>query len=165
VSKWGPLILNWERLRKGEALELKEVRKLYAALATVSLEGQDKIADRSLKQGSFTKSELTEFFGLKEAESPWFETLAMSDHDVGYLRALLARHGGAGIKLKPRHRLSTIHAAKGAEADHVVLLTDMPPKVRESAERTPDDERRVWYVAVTRVRQTLTLVGDDNPFF
>lgn len=58
----------------------------------------------------------------------------------------------------PRIRLSTIHGSKGGEADEVVLLTDMAPRTHREALERPDDEARVWYVAATRARQTLTAV-------
>jgi ATP-dependent exoDNAse (exonuclease V) beta subunit len=58
----------------------------------------------------------------------------------------------------PRIRLQTIHGSKGGEADEVVLLTDMAPRTHREAQTAPDDEARVWYVAATRARQTLTVV-------
>ena len=58
----------------------------------------------------------------------------------------------------PRIRLSTIHGSKGGEADEVVLLTDMATRTHREALLDPDSESRVWYVAATRARQTLTVV-------
>jgi DNA helicase-2/ATP-dependent DNA helicase PcrA len=66
----------------------------------------------------------------------------------------------------PKIRLSTIHAAKGAEADEVVLLTEMSNRTREIYEKEPDLERRVFYVGITRAKDTLTIVpGANNPLF
>jgi DNA helicase-2/ATP-dependent DNA helicase PcrA len=70
--------------------------------------------------------------------------------------ALLRR----GVKLSqpPRIRLSTIHGAKGGEADHVLLLMDLSPKFAKEYARNPDNVHRLFYVGITRAKQTLHLV-------
>ena len=54
--------------------------------------------------------------------------------------------------------LSTIHAAKGGEAENVVLLTDLTENTMRSYERNPDDENRLFYVGATRTKENLHLV-------
>jgi superfamily I DNA/RNA helicase len=71
---------------------------------------------------------------------------------------LAARRRGESLVGKPRIRISTIHTSKGGEADHVMLLTDMSQRTSQEMERKPDDEHRVWYVAVTRARQGLHVI-------
>ena len=79
----------------------------------------------------------------------------------------------------PRLRLSykTIHASKGLEADHVILLaansgrTGFPSEIVDdplldlvSPEAEPyknAEERRVMYVAMTRARHTLTILASN----
>ena len=58
--------------------------------------------------------------------------------------------------------LLTAHSAKGLEFDHVVLLDGE----WESRGKPTDEERRLYYVAMTRARKTLTLmhIGTDNRF-
>jgi superfamily I DNA/RNA helicase len=57
-------------------------------------------------------------------------------------------------------RVSTIHGSKGGEARHVVVLREMARRTHgEMIAAGGDDERRVWYVAVTRAREKLTIVG------
>ena len=58
----------------------------------------------------------------------------------------------------PRVTVSTVHGAKGGEADHVALLTDITPRVADGMRTASDAEHRVWYVAATRARETLWLV-------
>lgn len=61
-----------------------------------------------------------------------------------------------------RIRLSTIHQAKGAEADHVVVLPDMAEKSYKAMvknTRGMDDECRVFYVALTRAKKELVLMA------
>ncbi len=61
--------------------------------------------------------------------------------------------------------LSTIHAQKGKEFDHGVIVAQCSPRVESMQERTMDfeDEVRVWYTALTRVRKGVTICG-TNPY-
>jgi DNA helicase-2/ATP-dependent DNA helicase PcrA len=69
----------------------------------------------------------------------------------------------ADLETEPNIRLSTIHASKGREADHVVLHTGLTMKTLNDMDKNPDAEARVWYVGVTRARQTLEILeGDMN---
>ncbi len=70
---------------------------------------------------------------------------------------LAARRRGETLTV-PRVRIETIHGAKGAEAESVLLLTDLNERVRRGAEENPDAEQRVLYVAITRARERLFLV-------
>lgn len=95
-------------------------------------------------------------------DEPWYTALtALPPDDVAFYRAALAR--GADLDAVPKVNVSTIHGAKGGEADHVALLTDVSHRTARAAELSPDDEHRVWYVAVTRARQTLTIVHPQTP--
>jgi ATP-dependent DNA helicase RecQ len=59
--------------------------------------------------------------------------------------------------------LSTVHSAKGLEFDHVIMLGSWE---RASSPMAREEERRVYYVGMTRARKTLTLCeleNDSNP--
>lgn len=61
--------------------------------------------------------------------------------------------------------LSTIHSAKGMEFKHVVILDGGFGRGKNSEER--EEERRLYYVAITRARETLCLLqrkDANNPF-
>jgi DNA helicase-2/ATP-dependent DNA helicase PcrA len=61
-----------------------------------------------------------------------------------------------------RVKLSTIHSAKGGEADNVLLILDNTEKIREAIDKSPekaDEEHRVWYVGVTRTKQSLYIMA------
>lgn len=62
-------------------------------------------------------------------------------------------------------RISTIHGAKGGEADTVFLHTAITPKIKK-AMRTKEgrqDEARVFFVGLTRTAQTCYMVKDKGP--
>ncbi|MCP2015917.1 ATP-dependent DNA helicase RecQ [Deinococcus sp. HSC-46F16] len=59
--------------------------------------------------------------------------------------------------------LSTYHSAKGSEFDHVFVLSE---GMRRHGVRPPPDETRALYVALTRARESVTLLrreGDCHP--
>ena len=56
---------------------------------------------------------------------------------------------------EPTIELSTIHKAKGREANNVVVLLDQTGNIKDAAALDPDNEHRNWYVAVTRAKQRL----------
>lgn len=58
----------------------------------------------------------------------------------------------------PRIRVTTIHGAKGAEADNVVVLPDMANATWQGYALDPDTEHRVFYVSATRARKNLYLM-------
>lgn len=60
-------------------------------------------------------------------------------------------------------RVSTIHGAKGAEADNVVLYTDVSPATYEQIDS--DAEHRVWYVGITRARKKLFIIQPQSSCF
>ena len=57
--------------------------------------------------------------------------------------------------------LLTAHRAKGLEFDHVAVLDGSWD--RRDPKEDPDSPRRVYYVAMTRARQTLALARFDRP--
>ena len=79
-------------------------------------------------------------------------------------RAAAVAHG-VDVASNPRVRLSTIHSAKGCEADDVILSTISSRAVenaRLALDERHDEECRVNYVAVTRTRENLIVVGDGR---
>ena len=69
---------------------------------------------------------------------------------------------GEKLSKEARVKLSTIHAAKGREADNVLLILDTTKTIREAIEKSQDkedEENRVWYVGVTRTKQNLYIMA------
>jgi ATP-dependent DNA helicase RecQ len=74
---------------------------------------------------------------LQDAREFLYETCAESRREFSY---------GDGVTL------STVHAAKGTEHDHVLLIGAWPLSRNRSKQ---EEERRVFYVGMTRARQSL----------
>lgn len=65
-------------------------------------------------------------------------------------------------------RISTIHQFKGGEADTVVVLPDISRKTHDNTYGTiqkKEEERRVWYVAITRTKKNLFITSDSFSSF
>lgn len=150
------VIRDWERLRRGERVEVTAARAIYGSMSVGRgfLRGNKMLPGREDEE-LVTLGELRERHGLL-TDKPWHEALdRLPQEDVGYIRA--ARQRGEQLG-RPRVVVSTIHGAKGGEADHVVLMKEMAGRTYRETRERPDDERRVWYVGVTRARERLTVV-------
>ena len=71
---------------------------------------------------------------------------------------LACRRAGERLNVPPRVAIDTVHGAKGRQADHVLLLTDLTSRITRRAEADPDPECRVLYVGLTRARESLHIV-------
>lgn len=143
-------VRGWEMLRRGEQVPA-EVARLLRLWLPPENRGREPRAEEEMVGAA----EL----GVVAAE-PWHAALThMPPDEVSYILAMRTR--GEELRGAPKVRLSTIHGSKGGQADHVVLLTDVSARTAREAEQLPDQETRVWYVAVTRAREKLTIV--DRP--
>ena len=96
-----------------------------------------------------------------QVESVWFEAFDKLDPVTeNYIRNM--RANGEKINRTPRILLSTIHGAKGGEADNVLIMSDLTIKAVKHKEKNPDDFHRLFYVAVTRPRKELHIVDPRN---
>jgi DNA helicase-2/ATP-dependent DNA helicase PcrA len=156
-------ILAWEDVRRGKELDIKRVKAFYNYIKTG--EGVDKKfkAMKNVdKDKTFTFDTLTSDYGLKlDKELPWFKALEnIEPQKKTYVRMCLRRK--ENIRRAPRIKLSTIHGSKGGEADNVMLLTDLTRKADASYWKQRDEERRVFYVGMTRARNTLNIVRSQS---
>lgn len=145
-------IKEWQRLVRGESLNVAEVKNCLSYIKGTKVKDLEH-ADPELR---LSLRQLKKHYGV-EVEGDWHDSLTgLTVAERSYLAAMLRR--GEKISKKPRIKLSTIHGAKGGEADHVVVLTDLSNKTFKSFEKNPDDETRVMYVALTRAKKTLHIV-------
>lgn len=150
-------IVTWERLRQGQEQPADHVQRVLD-LMTVGV-GVDRGKKTKLAaEGDrlVGMAELRQQWGVR-TDAIWHEALdRVPDFERSYM--VRCRRQGEKFSAPPRVRIDTIHASKGAEADHVVLLTDMATRTHRESLGLPDDEARVWYVGVTRAKERLTIV-------
>ncbi len=78
-------------------------------------------------------------------------------------RTAAARRFEEGLELGPRVIVGTIHSVKGADAAAVYVLPDLSPAQWERWQAGKRDELlRIFYVAFTRAREELVLVGPTS---
>lgn len=92
----------------------------------------------------------------------WSNAIHMPKMNAVYLMDIERRYG---LDVTPTIHLSTIHGAKGREADKVVLFNSTTEKIRRTIKYEPggmDAEKRVFYVGVTRAKKSLYIVDGDG---
>ena len=153
-------VVGWERLRKGQEIPFEMVKVIYKYLDTKFVKHGHKGLKTADVHTMYTHALLAEKHGLL-TDAIWHEALAKIGEDKrNYLIALLRR----GVKLtgKVPIKLSTIHGAKGGEADNVLLISDLSTKFAKEYEVNPDDINRLLYVGITRAKQTLHVILPRN---
>jgi len=155
-------IFSWNHLtseNNGE-ISLSEAQNLFNHMGTgegAVRRGGKALLKASHEDDTFTFGVLCEHFGLDVGlNTDWQSALdKIKPEDKAYAEVLLSR--GVDISKKPKIRLSTIHGAKGGEADNVLLYLDLTGKALEEMGRNPDNANRVLYVGVTRAKERLIL--------
>lgn len=149
-------VVHWEALRRGEKVIGAHVADIYKYL------GGECVArgHRTFKGGDPTAwydlNALIKDHGL-QSQAIWHEVLSRIAEDKrDYLIAVLRR--GNKLSQANRIKLSTIHGAKGGEADNVLLLMDLSPKFAKEYADNGDNIHRLFYVGVTRAKKALHLV-------
>jgi DNA helicase-2/ATP-dependent DNA helicase PcrA len=155
-------IVAWERLRKGGEVPVDTAARIYEEMqvGVGFTRGHKKLPAYKDREQMVTLEDLKEAGGLL-TDAIWHEALTKATA-VERIYMLQALRGGQKLTEPSKIRISTIHGAKGAQADHVVLLTDMAWRTYDEARRLPDDEARTWYVAVTRAKHKLTVISQQS---
>ena len=153
-------VIGWERLRAGKEINYSMLQQVYRYLGAGTVKRGHKTLKDADPEGMFSMEGLKEKHGL-QTEAIWHEALGKIGEDKrDYLVAVLRR--GTKLTAKAPIQLSTIHGAKGGEADNVVLFTDLTVAAEQTLETNPDALHRVFYVAVTRTRENLFTVSPEN---
>lgn len=98
---------------------------------------------------------------LQEAVSDYAIETGGSEVPVDHFVEWLAEWGREARRRQSGLLLRTAHRAKGLEFDHVVVLDGGWDRVGQGEDT--DAPRRLYYVAMTRARQTLTLATLSGP--
>ena len=97
-------------------------------------------------------------FGFSNTQR-WYDVFKINPDECLYIREMLRQE--EELNKDARVQLSTIHSAKGGQADNVLLILDNTKTIREATEKSDDkhdEEHRVWYVGVTRTKQNLYIM-------
>jgi superfamily I DNA/RNA helicase len=142
-------IKSYEALRAGKRVEASDVSEVLRFCGVT----------RELKEAStYTAAELK-----MDCTPIWHDALIrLPLEDREYY--LACRRRGEKLDGEPRVRIETIHGAKGAEAENVLLSTDLTYRTQRGYRLDPDSEHRVFYVGLTRASETLYLVAPKTAY-
>jgi superfamily I DNA/RNA helicase len=147
---------TWERLRTGKIPDVsaKEGRALRKTLGLAPMQM------RELQRYSYGALQIPDEWRAVA----WHNILTgISEERRAFYLSCLRR--GEKLTAAPRIRIETIHGVKGAEADNVVLLTDLSHRTARSFRAAPDNEHRVFYVGATRALQSLHVVMPQSDLY
>lgn len=158
-------IICWEALRKGDALTLEDTKLVYGHLrvgAVLARGGKAALNELTESSDSFSWETLNVFYGLQDLPI-WHVALeGIPAEKREYYISLLRQ--GKKLTAEPKIHVNTVHGVKGGEAEHVVVVTDISKKTHEEMTKDPCSEHRVFYVAVTRAKEKLTIVMPQSRF-
>lgn len=83
--------------------------------------------------------------------------LARTNYETEQIQEILAKHTTAA-------EVTTIHKAKGREWEKVILVHNTLERRFPRRDSEPLEERRVFYVAMTRAKSALVVLGGQCPF-
>ena len=143
---------NWEHWRKGELLNHLEIKNIYEYLGSNVLPGFQK--GKTLHSDEkYTMQDCKDKHGLI-IDKVWYESFEGLDTITeNYIRNM--RANGETLNKNPRITMSTIHGAKGGEADKVLLMQDLTNAALETFSYDPDELHRLFYTGATRAKREL----------
>lgn len=149
-------VSSWEALRRGEIVMGSEVRGIYKYLGGEFVTRGHRTFKGGEDGKQYTLNGLKKSHGLT-TDDIWHTALSrIPDEKREYLIAVLRRK--TKLSTVGRIKLSTIHGAKGGEADNVMLMMDLSPKFAKEYATNGDNVHRLFYVGITRAKQSLHLV-------
>ena len=160
-------IEGWEKLNKKRSnITTGELESVYRYLTKNEVKRGflSAPAKEEDKQRKLSKKAVVSAFGLKEEclGRSWEEifTRRINEERRAFIKKAL--NNNEDLKAEPRVALSTIHKAKGGEADNVAVLLDLSPAQKLNAVLNADSLHRQFYVAVTRAKENLFLINAQN---
>ena len=153
---------TWIKLNRGEYVDIEDVKKMWDRLRVkdVHIErgySSGKTLDK-IEEGQINIEGLRAEHGLR-ATGSW-ETLNFSEEAKVYIRTILKSDDD--LMDDARIKISTIHGVKGEECENVILFTDLESIIYKSAQENPDTEHRVFFVGVTRTKENLYVMTQDE---
>mgnify|MGYP001467257176 FL=1 len=154
-------IQTWEKWRSMEhLLPVASIKNVYAYLGENVTKGYRTGKTLNESEEGYYIEECTQQHGL-QTDEVWYKAFAGLDVDTeNYIRNMLAND--EKITQNPRITLSTIHAAKGGEADNVLILPDITKSAVDNDDINPDELHRLFYVGVTRAKKSLHILEPRN---
>ncbi len=152
IQSWkeAKFVHDFFALKAGEQITVRRAQALLAACATASPE---------IEAMATRKKVSAKQLPLDFAAWPF-----VGNHKrYAKLRQFVNRDGWATLAKPPKISISTMHGAKGREADLVIVLPDCTTTVHENVNKAT--EVRLAYVAMTRAKKELMVMLPRDNFY
>ena len=164
-NKLSNAVSSWNKLRRKQEISIDDVKSIYYYMTVGQgvKRGFKGMNFQTVPGQTFSYRELRENYGLLITNNVHWQSALdkVASYRSIYLQSIMLRNKKE-LSQEPRIKLSTIHGAKGGEADHVMLLTDLSRKADDSFLRNRDSERRVFYVGATRAKKSLHIIRSNS---
>lgn len=149
--------VSWEQLRKGFGESPTNVMNMLNYVGKKFFGNQKFLIKNKTDVIDMKYLILNKILIQGTQDKIWHEVLtSIPVDDREYF--ISVRRRGESLTSTPRIKISTIHGAKGGEAENVVLFTDMSNRTYKGMMENEDDELRVFYVGATRSKKNLFVV-------
>lgn len=156
-------VAAWKSLKAGGICSGYDLKAIYKWMKVVEnfKYGYKKKVDTVENSAAFNLNQLKEVYGCTSTSKDWEAAmLRIPDKEKSFIKKAYS----SGNPYDTRITISTIHGAKGGEADNVALFLDMAPNTYNAMKKYPDQEHRVWYVGITRTKQNLYLISPETKY-
>ena len=156
----------WKDITMGKGVYVGRVKQMYEVVPktgedAVVKRGSMKLLEAAGSEELLTYDTLVKEFGLLASiTTSELDIVKLSEQEKIYIRSIQRR--GESIYQQPRIKLSTIHAMKGGEDTNVAVYLGSTRNCVES--KHPEDEHRIFYVAITRAKENLYLIESDKSY-
>ena len=173
VKQW-EAIKAWTRITNNKKISRNSAENMYKYLRELKDFNfrTQKFWQNIPETQVFDLKDLREWCGLDMDDSylkkNWWEVLKRNfkDNQVNYFVQLLKNYGQKILSNEPNIIIDTIHSVKGGEANNVLIYskTNYASTYDKKSKEEKSDEKRVYYTAVTRAKDTLHILSTDFRF-
>ena len=169
---------TWQQLSQWlDPLAADRAVFIHGAKATIKRRSatteQGATADSVELRSVFTQEGIEGCRAALAAEDPrvaveWYMRLVRGSmrSKLAYAEAIVRRGGVDALRQEPKVVVGTIHSVKGAAADTVLLAPDISQAGMTDWQKggtAADETVRLFYVGMTRARNSLVLLGPSSP--
>ena len=169
INKWNA-INSWNKLMNNGVVNKEEAGIVYSYVNEIAFGWRSIESKRWMNiqdSGNLNLEFLRTFGGLTATPGPWQQVFNRNfpEKDKFYFEKIIENK--IDLNLSSRLTIDTIHSIKGGEADHVCVYekANWPAHFGHKVGLARSSEARVWYVGITRPRETLHILRTNHEYF
>ena len=159
----------WEKINNKEDVTLGELDDLYNYLGKTGVKRGflTQVSQAPNKAQTVNVKEIVDNYGLKPdcLGRDWKEVFERTIDVERRSFIEKALENEEDLHGEPRIAISTIHQAKGGEAENVAVYLDLSKAQKRTSMLQPDGLHRQFYVAITRTIDNLYLIQAQDDYY